>query len=101
MAIEIHQGDTTQFIVTIKDDDGAVDIHSANISQFIFQKPITYSNVTVNASFYTDGTDGKLTYTTGSGMLDTVGLWKLQGYVVIGPSGWKSDIHTFKVARNL
>jgi hypothetical protein len=101
MASEIHQNDTTQFVVTIKNDDGSVNISSATSKQLIFQKPTTYDKLTVNANFVTNGSDGQITYTTGSGDLDVVGIWELQGYVQIGPSGWKSNIQSFKVHRNL
>lgn len=101
MAIEIHQNDTTQFVVTITNDNGPVNIAFATITQLKFQKPGGNTSFTVNANFLTDGTDGNLQYTTASGDLDIPGLYKLQGYVQIGPSGWKSDVHTFKVCRNL
>ena len=101
MSIEIHQNDITQFIATIRNDTGVVNVSAASIMQLVFQRPQVYTNLTVNASLYTDGTDGKITYTTASGDLSYVGLWKVQGIIQIGPSGWKSDIHTFKVARNL
>lgn len=97
---EIHQNNTTQFIVTISDCNGAINISAATVKQLIFQKP-QGDKLTFDSSFYTDGTDGKILYTVGSGVLDTVGAWKLQSYIQAGPSGWYSDIGTFKVERNL
>jgi len=100
-ANEIHQNDIgTQFKCTIKDDTTAVDVSSATTLQIIFTKP-NGSQLTKDASFYTDGTDGIIYYNSVSGDLDTVGTWKLQGYVVLSSGSWKSDIKRFKVHRNL
>lgn len=100
-ANEIHQNDIgTVFRCTIYDNTTLVDISGATTKQLIFKKP-SGDKLTKSASFYTDGTDGILTYTTVSGDLDEIGTWKLQGYVVLASGSWKSDIHTFTVHRNL
>jgi len=100
-ANEIHEGDIgTLFKATFKDGTTVVDISTATTKQLIFKKP-SGSELEKDASFYTDGTDGILTYTTVSGDLDEIGTWKVQGYVVLVSGSWKSDIHTFKVYRNL
>ncbi len=101
MPSQIHQNDTVQFIVTISNDNGVVNISTANITQLIFQRPLTCGNLVVNANFLTDGSDGNISYITQSGDLGIVGLYKLQAYVQIGPSGWRSNIVDLKVSRNL
>lgn len=99
-ANEIHVGDIgTQFIITVTDNT-AVDISTATTKQFIFKKP-DGTKLTVSASFYSDGTDGKLTYTTVDGDIDIAGTWKLQTLVVISDGTFYSDVTTFKVYSNL
>jgi type IV secretory pathway VirB6-like protein len=100
-ANEIHQNDIgTIFKATIKDDTTVVDISSATTKQLIFTKP-DGTKLEKDASFFTDGTDGILTYTTVSGDLSVVGTWKVQGYVILTSGTWKTDIKKMKVHRNL
>lgn len=101
MADEIHIDDIgTQFIVTIKDDDVAVDLSTATTKQLIFRKP-DGTKLTKNASFVTDGTDGKLKYVSVSGDLNEAGYWKLQAYIAIGSNAWKTNTTIFRVHPNL
>ena len=102
---EIHLSDIgTKFLITIKDADAVVDISGTGATaankRIIFKKP---SGTTVDqaASFDSDGVDGKLYYTTVSGDLDEDGIWKIQAKVIITGQTFHSDIHTFKVHRNL
>ena len=94
----------TKFLITIKDNESVVDISGtgsdAENKRIIFKKP-SDSQLDKPASFNSDGTDGKLYYTTESGDLDEDGIWKLQAKVIIGSQTFHSDIHTFKVHRNL
>ena len=101
-ANEIHKSDIgTVFKVTIKDSASAVDISTATTKQIIFKKP-GGGKLEKTASFFTDGTDGVITYTTISGDLSEEGMWKLQGYIVLsGGNTFYTDISTFKVYRNL
>ena len=59
------------------------------------------TDLTADATFYTDGTDGILTYTTQSGDLNICGKWRIQWYVTFSVGSWKTDIKTFKVYDNL
>jgi hypothetical protein len=94
---EIHVDDIgTQFIATIEDCDGAIDISAYTPLQLTFAKPDGTTS-TKTASFYTDGTDGKIYYTTIAGDIDMAGEWKIQGLV----SGFHSSISSFTVQRNL
>ncbi len=95
---EIHVDDIgTIFTVTIVDqDDAVVDISLYSPKQLIFTKP-DGTRVEQTASFTTDGTDGKIQYTSESGDLDQPGLWQLQGIV----STLHTNITTFPVHRNL
>lgn len=102
MASEIRVGDTgTKFLVTVKDENGDVkDVSTAGTLELIFQKP-NGDILTKTASFDSDGTDGKIYYTTSSEDVDKAGLWRLQSYVVIGTDEKKTNIDSFRVYPNL
>lgn len=88
-------------VATIKEDGIVVPIDAATTRQLIFRKP-SGSTITKDGSFVTDGTDGKIQYTTEAGFLDQSGAWDVQGYVVF-PGGFdgRSDTVRFYVNRNL
>ncbi len=102
MPSQIHLNDKgTQFLATIRDQDNAiVNIATATVKRFIFKKP-SEEVVEKNATFYTDGTDGKLYYITASGDLDELGNWQYQAYIEPGSDWFHSDTVTFRVERNL
>ena len=101
-ANEIRKNDVgTVFTGTIRDsDNNIVDLVTAITKQIILLRP-DGTNLTADASFYTDGTDGVLTYTTQSGDLNMCGKWRIQWYVTLDTGNWKTDIKTFKVYDNL
>ena len=100
-ANEIHVNDVgTKFLVTVTDGSSAVDISSATTKELIIKKP-SGTKLTKATSFNTDGTDGKMKYNIASDDLDEAGSYKLQGKVVISDGTFYTDIHTFKVHRNL
>ena len=100
-ANEIHVNDVgTQFLVTVTDGSSAVDISSATTKELIIKKP-SGTKLTKATSFNTYGTDGKMKYNIASDDLDEAGSYKLQGKVVISDGTFYTDIHTFKVHRNL
>lgn len=102
---EIHLNDIgTVFLVTINDCVAGVptvlDVSSATTLQLIFQSP-SGTSTTQTASLYTDGTDGKVTYTSISGDIDEVGTWRLQASVVIGGGTFRSEVKSFRVHDNI
>ena len=100
-ANEIHLNDIgTQFVLTVKDGSSAVDISGATTKQIIIQKS-SGTKITASTTFSTDGTDGKMYYTTVADDLDEAGSYKLQGKVIISDGTFYTDITTFKVHRNL
>ena len=100
-ANEIHMNDVgTKFLVTVTDGTTAVDISSATTKQLIFQKP-SGTKLTKATAFTSDGTDGKMQYSVVTDDFDEAGSYKLQGKVVISDGTFYTDIHTFKVHRNL
>lgn len=105
MAIgEIHAADIgVSFIVTLRDQDDSIqDISGATTKQLKFRKPNSGTVITKSAAFTTDGTDGKLQWSTTSvDDLDESGLWVLQAYLVIGSNIHHSDTVQFTVYPNL
>jgi hypothetical protein len=100
-AEEIHLDDIgTVFKVLIKDGSSVVDVSTASTKELIFLKP-DCTKVTQTASFFTDGSDGYIQYTSVSGDIDLAGVWKLQAHLVIGGLDVKSDISPFRVYPNL
>jgi hypothetical protein len=98
MSAEIHIGEVgTQFVVTVKDQDGAiVPLDTAVVKKIRFRRP----NGTVferAAGFVTNGADGQISYTSVAADLDTKGDWRLQGYVEVFGGKWWTDEHTFAV----
>lgn len=90
-----------KFLATIKDQDcEIVDVSTALVKKIYFKN----SEDTVlekNASFETDGTDGKIYYISQDGDLSVAGRWKMQGYVEIGTAKLFSSIAEFEVEENL
>ena len=100
-ANEIHVNDVgTKFLVTVTDGSSAVNISSATTKELIIKKP-SGTKLTKATSFTSDVTDGKMQYSIASDDLDEAGSYKLQGKVVISDGTFYTDIHTFKVHRNL
>ena len=100
-AAEIHKGDIgTVFEVTVKDGSDVVDISVASTYDIIFKKP-NDDVVAQTGVFVTDGTDGKMKYTTISGDLDISGGWQIQASLVMAAGVWKSDVGKFTVFTNL
>ena len=101
-ANEIHQNDIgTAFTITVMDDTTIVPIQSATTRQFKFKKPSGIVVTKNNVPFVTDGSDGRLRYTTIADDLDEAGKWYIQVYLVI--TGWTghSDQGDFVVYSNL
>lgn len=98
---EIHALDYgTELRITVKEDDVAVDISTATVTEFLIRKP-DGTLLTVNADFYTDGMDGALTYTTVEGDTDIAGNYKFQARIEIGGGIFYSSWAIFKVHCNV
>jgi hypothetical protein len=70
------------FTVTLRDADTKrpKDISLATVKELVFTTPGGESK-TRTASFTTDGTNGKIQYTSIAGDLDATGEWGLKGYI--------------------
>ena len=81
----------------VKDTAGAaVNISAASTKDFLFINP-TGTAVTKGATFVTDGTDGKLKYTTVSGDFPDSGTWKIRVSLVTPSWSRKSNWSSFIV----
>ena len=103
---EVHINDEgTIFRITINDCDAdgvqsPLDVSAATLLELIFKSP-TGVLKTMSASLTTDGTDGKIEYTTITNDMDEIGNWRLQARVEFSSGKWKSDIGSFRVHENL
>lgn len=79
----------TEFVLTIKKRvsgvDSVVDISAATSKKIIF-RDAAGTIFERTASFKTDGTDGKISYTTISGDIAVSGTLKYRGVVVLSPT---------------
>jgi len=100
--IYVHNGDIgTIFRLTITDTAGAaIDVSTATVKYINFQDP-SGVRMQKTASFTTDGTDGKIQYTTVSGDIDSVGTWQIQGYVETSLGKFWTEKDSFKVYSTL
>lgn len=101
MSQEIHVGDVGTILeVTVTDSGVAVNLSSATTKEIFLSKPNGVV-ITKTAAFVSNGSDGKLQYTTIIGDLDQHGIWKLQVKVALPTGTWQSDIQEFRVYPNL
>lgn len=104
---EIHEGDvgTVFELIMVEwdedlEEDVVVDISTATVKSIKFGKP-TAATVTQTGVFVTDGTDGKMKYTSVADDLVPTGDWDIQGYVEMPAWTGHSDMGHFTVHRNL
>lgn len=77
--------------ITIEEDGVAVDLSTASVKQLQFRYP-DRTGVAKDAAFVTDGSDGKLKFTTTADFLTPAGRWGVQGYVEISTQKWHTQI---------
>lgn len=94
----IHVGDIgTVFIVTIKEGGVVKPISAATGMEFVFERPDKTSFVK-DGVWTTDGTDGKVEYTTEDGtILDQAGQWDFQVVLTFPNGQWTSSKMRFHV----
>jgi len=102
---ELHYNDTgTLFLITINDCVGGVstpmDLATASSMSIVLKSPSGISS-TKTATLNSDGTDGKIEYTTVDGDLNEVGTWRMQAIVNFPTTSFRSNIKTFRVYENL
>lgn len=75
------EGVVIKVLVTDIDSGAVVDLSAVTTKQ-VWIKPLDADTLKKTASFFTDGTDGIITYTTIADDLYIDGRWKVQGYYV-------------------
>jgi len=99
-ANEIHLNDVgTEFKLTIADAGSVVDVSSATTT-VNFRRP-DGTCFSKTADKVDGGSGGIVRYITESGDLNTTGTWKLQAFVDFGATEFYSDIHSFRVHKNI
>jgi hypothetical protein len=100
----VHNGDFgTEYLINIEENGSALDI-SAYVGQTIemyFKPPAGASRKTVTAAMKTDGTNGQVTYTSIAGIIDAVGLWKIEVHLAKTGSDFGSQVGEFEVQARL
>lgn len=101
MAADIHVNDvgTAMELDVLDQNNAVVNISSAGL-QMSFLRP-DGSTFTKNATFVTDGTDGKMHYVTQAGDLNIPGNWKMQGILTFPGGLWHTDVQKFKVLADI
>jgi len=102
---ELHYNDIGTVILTTINDcvsgvSSPLDVSSAISVSLVLKSPSGISN-TKTASFNTNGSDGKIKYTTVDGDLNEVGTWRMQAVVNFPTSSFRSNVKTFRVYENL
>ena len=68
-------------LLVVDSDGDAVNLKETESTYILLYKPDDTS-LTKDATFTTDGSDGKIQYTVKEKVLDIVGTWSIQGYIV-------------------
>lgn len=90
-----------QIIVQVLDQNGAViDIGGAVALKIKLLKP-DGTTLDKTASFLTDGSDGKIYYTTIVGDLNQAGLWQVQGKLTLDGTAKSTRLAGMIVAENV
>lgn len=95
-------GSTVRLVARLVDDDGTatpppLDVSAATTKTIYLTDPngVTTAHA---ATFLTDGSDGKIYYKCLPTDLDTVGIWRIQGFVAFASGDeYSSDEETFEV----
>lgn len=99
---EIRKSDVgVKFLVTLQNPQGtAEDVSAASLIRFHFVKP-DRTVLSVTGAFEGTGADGKVQYTTVSGDIDQLGLWRYQVYITLSGGVLHSDVGMFRVTEIL
>ena len=99
---DFHIGDTTRYTMLVRSrtKNRPLNLSAASSKQIRFEKPdgTTFDR---DATFTTDGSDGKIYYEWQANELDTEGKWYAQAMIVDGGKSWSGDIEEFEVGGNI
>jgi hypothetical protein len=99
--MNIQARSTIEILATIVDQNGvAVDLSQADLVEYHLQKPLG-GRVVFTAGLKTDGTDGKISYTTSITDMATAGVWHLQAYYESGTVRMHTNLGYMVVEGNI
>jgi hypothetical protein len=84
----------------VKEAYNYLNLSTASIKNIIIKKP-SGMYLTVSGSYTTNGTDGKIYYTTREGDLSEAGVYKVQGQIAIGTFSGYTTATQFTVVANI
>ena len=89
-------------VVTVVDKNGVpINLAGATTKKFILRQP-NKKVIEKDAEYFTDGSDGKLKYTTVEGDLKPDGVWRVQAYIVkSGVIDGRTKVGLFEVRANI
>ncbi|MHC4181276.1 MAG: hypothetical protein ACYSWU_27585 [Planctomycetota bacterium] len=86
--------------VTITEAGVAKDISTASVKKIWFRDP-NGDELEKTAEFVTDGTDGKVKYTTIADDIDTAGPWRFQAKITTPAATFGTSWGEFTVGENI
>lgn len=95
-----HVGLILEAEVIDADSEAAIDISAATTKTITLTAP-SGTKAVKTASFTTDGSEGKIRYTTVAGDLSENGRWYAQSHIVTPTLNFYQSIHQFDVLPNL
>jgi hypothetical protein len=92
-----------KIVVTVEEDGVAKNIASATALKLRLRSAIGSAYKEFTAAFETNGTDGKVSYTTTAASdIDLESVWSAQVYYELGSfKGFTEPVQAFEVKRNL
>lgn len=87
-------------VTVVDSDEIAIDISAATTMEIIL-KSINEIVVTKTAAFTTDGSDGKIQFTSVVADFPEAGRWKIQGHVILPSGEWRTAVGYYNVGENL
>lgn len=99
--MQLNGGGVAITLPIVDQDGNIIDVSSATTKTIYLRKPDGTTILTKTATFVTDGTDGEIQYVTVKDEIDTVGVWKVQGYVVLSNLDDHTVVSQFRVLKNL
>lgn len=95
---QLHKNMRIKFIITVSDCGTSKNLSTATIQKFIINKP-DGSVIVEDASFVSDGSDGKFFYITED--LDQAGIYNYQMYLEYNGNKIYSTVSSFRVYDNI
>lgn len=99
--LQVNDAGINIIVTVMQQDDTTVEDLSAATSKVIYLGRPDGSLISGNASFVTDGTDGKISYLTQTSDLNLIGIYKVQASYVVSGNIKHTDKDQFVVSSNV